>query len=941
MTGGRQRLLAPVAGLLVLLLGVEVGEVRAGALVVREATQAGREAVPVIHLNNGKASVDEYLKLFPEQLLASNKRVKPIDVRKIEHEDFIDYEIEFVELPNDEANPDEFISKKTVDSESSPRRAETNRIQDDSFSFDQSGLKINRAGEVNLVNFVDLFRRARTKQRSRQNIGADRSDIRRRRRIKIKKDPGARAREINSARNQIDTSEQSKREQNNFSHNHFFKTRARSKARNLIQLPETERKATILDRRTIPQHQQRFSGFRTRKRIPLKFGRSFRDEEDDKPSDQLIRLRNSEIITKLERSGHNERQVIKTRDKSRDDLDDKMSVKQPEDDPRHVTPDQEEKSRDDGGTFPILTTTELPHSGFIRHSTTSPNKPSSDSPDPGHNAVVDSAVMNKGSESLELIRKVNLSLPPPTPSISAATTTAKTTTSQQDDVDLVKSASSEALSNERAGESSLTPTIAPLRITTTTSTTSTTAETLSTTPVMMYPEVFTQLPLNIKTYQGHPVPLSLLSVFGSQPRSSRLQVASNSLGPRIEVSWSQSQSEAISRPEVVSVFSQPLTEATTFSSPSLIITNIPSSSTQRSAGLFDTNTTSAEDGTDVTDYPHNLYKNEQLFTEQSAATRASSSTKSTTISLVTTTPGGMTEDVTETTKADSDVTRQRDTALKTLRQNESKSQEVTTVMPGGVGSITGDNQMMTTPIPQDLQLSESITSVYLHNSSSVPAVSNNIETSEPKKDPNSISLVPFSKLTHHIRDSSSSTSAPVTSESVFTVTPVSTEASSTMMTYDDLRTSTVTLDTTEMTTMMDIYSGQYHEVNPGQYHEINPGQYHEANPGQYHEVNPGQYGEEEPGRYYKGHEGKYQNLESAYPGDYEVNEVKVDFDNRDEHKIYNVQAKAGDFIIGEVGKIDVNNGQTVEGVRYTALEGEVDPLKIAEILNRYFGTRTS
>ena len=82
--------------------------------------------------------------------------------------------------------------------------------------------------------------------------------------------------------------------------------------------------------------------------------------------------------------------------------------------------------------------------------------------------------------------------------------------------------------------------------------------------------------------------------------------------------------------------------------------------------------------------------------------------------------------------------------------------------------------------------------------------------------------------------------------------------------------------------------------------------------GQYHEVNPGQYGEEEPGRYYKGHEGKYQNLESAYPGDYEVNEVKVDFDNRDEHKIYNVQAKAGDFIIGEVGKIDVNNGQTVE-----------------------------
>merc|ERR1719232_1369865 len=366
MTGGHQRLLAPVAGLLVLLLGVEVGDVRAGALVVREATQAGREAVPVIHLNNGKASVDEYLKLFPEQLLASNKRVKPIDVRKIEHEDFIDYEIEFVELSNDEAVTKEFISKKTVDSESSQSRAETNRIQDDSFSFDKSGVKISRgAGEVNLVNFVDLFRRARTKQRSRargETMGPDRSDIRRRRRIKLKKDPGARtqhSREINGGRNQIDTSEQSKREQNNFSHNNFFKTRTRSKARNFIQLPETERKATILDRRTNPQHQQRFSGFRTRKRIPLKFGRSF--NHDDKPSDQLIRLRNPEIITKLERSAHNERQVIKTRDKSRDDLDDKMSVKQAEDDPmpgaQHVTWDLEEsvQSRHEG-TFPILTT---------------------------------------------------------------------------------------------------------------------------------------------------------------------------------------------------------------------------------------------------------------------------------------------------------------------------------------------------------------------------------------------------------------------------------------------------------------------------------------------------------------------------------------------------------------------------------------------------------
>merc|ERR1711894_303787 len=41
---------------------------------------------------------------------------------------------------------------------------------------------------------------------------------------------------------------------------------------------------------------------------------------------------------------------------------------------------------------------------------------------------------------------------------------------------------------------------------------------------------------------------------------------------------------------------------------------------------------------------------------------------------------------------------------------------------------------------------------------------------------------------------------------------------------------------------INIFDGQYHEVNPGQYNETNPGQYHEENPGQYHETNPGQYG---------------------------------------------------------------------------------------------------
>merc|ERR1719445_705031 len=305
---------------------------------------------------------------------------------------------------------------------------------------------------------------------------------------------------------------------------------------------------------------------------------------------------------------------------------------------------------------------------------------------------------------------------------------------------------------------------------------------------------------------------------------------------------------------------------------------------------------------------------------------------------------------------DEDDSTTTTTTHKTLTANELKFEGITTTT--GVRSIMDDNQIMTTPIPEDLQLSESITSVYLHNSSLMPSVSNNnIKTSQtkPKKDSvNSITLLPFSKLTNQILDSdgvgdSSRNDEPPSAsvrneENIYTVTPVyvssrhrqrqTTTPIWQQMEYDTTTTTEASENDSEddgdenipTTTFSDsqqdlesMYSGQYHEDNPGQYHEVNPGQYDEVNPGQYQHP-------------------KYQNLESAYPGDYEVNEVKVDFDNRDEHKIYNVQAKAGDFIIGEVGKIDVNNGQTVEGVRYTALEGEVDPLKIAEILNRYFGT---
>merc|ERR1712037_162326 len=93
-----------------------------------------------------------------------------------------------------------------------------------------------------------------------------------------------------------------------------------------------------------------------------------------------------------------------------------------------------------------------------------------------------------------------------------------------------------------------------------------------------------------------------------------------------------------------------------------------------------------------------------------------------------------------------------------------------------------------------------------------------------------------------------------------------------------------------------LYSGQYHEVNPGQYHELHPGQYHEVNPGQYQEeVFTKPVSSKYPSK------GQYRNHEDSYSEEY-----------------------------------DVNNGQTLEGVRYTALDGEVSQRRISQILERFF-----
>merc|ERR1712150_198013 len=156
--------------------------------------------------------------------------------------------------------------------------------------------------------------------------------------------------------------------------------------------------------------------------------------------------------------------------------------------------------------------------------------------------------------------------------------------------------------------------------------------------------------------------------------------------------------------------------------------------------------------------------------------------------------------------------------------------------------------------------------------------------------------------------------------------------------------------TTSVPLVQMIYSGQYHEVNPGQYHEVNPGQYHEVNPGQYNEVDPGkyysensqdspeQYFTEEPRAINTGHIPASSGGSGRTPSNHRHNDVQVEVQHTDDAQIYNVQSEIdGRFIIGEYGTISKESGQTLQGVRYTAISDvSVDPSLIYQTLIKYF-----
>lgn len=466
---------------------------------------------------------------------------------------------------------------------------------------------------------------------------------------------------------------------------------------------------------------------------------------------------------------------------------------------------------------------------------------------------------------------------------------------------------------------------------------------------------------NLSSVDTISLPFSLLSLFGGKPKSSRLEIAP---APKASpaVLLAENRDEELLKPayefEDIHVFenrgfyhSRPqLTTVTSAAKFSIISTSTQTSEPNYGITITTNEPDVSEDPTGTTHMPDEEYN--QMTTQEVASTSSTTSPEMKTLASSKTT--GPTKSMRSTTvqspmsnyyhmgmKNDAKVN-----SKKNNMQNEFKYQEVMTST--NMESIHDDNLQVSTPSspdkstaahPHDLQLSESITCVYLQNSPTNPAQTENTDTTTTTKQQavtKSISLMPYSKLASHLatahpvarRKQLTTTTEQPTTENIFTVTPLYAAASKEEL-DDDSTTQTAEADKSmpQQQNNINMYnSGHYHEVNPGQYHEIHPGQYHEVHPGQYNELHPGQP------------VGQFHNFEKSYSRDYEVNDVKVDFDHQDEHKIYNVQAKAGDFIIGEVGRIDVNNGQTLEGVRYTALEGEVDPRRISQILQRFFGT---
>ena len=115
-------------------------------------------AVPVIHLpaeetddDIEKVAADAILSMFPQDLLENNKKVRPVDVKIIEHDGYIDYEIEFIELAEyyEDYNPDNLDGLEIQDTPT-----------------EKPSIEVLSAPEL---TFVDLLKQARKHHRKKEN----------------------------------------------------------------------------------------------------------------------------------------------------------------------------------------------------------------------------------------------------------------------------------------------------------------------------------------------------------------------------------------------------------------------------------------------------------------------------------------------------------------------------------------------------------------------------------------------------------------------------------------------------------------------------------------------------------------------------------------------------------------------------------------------------
>lgn len=116
-------------------------------------------AVPVIHLpaeetddDIEKVAADAILSMFPQDLLENNKKVRPVDVKIIEHDGYIDYEIEFIELTD---YYDDYPHSDNLDV-----------LQIKNTPTEKPSIEVLSAPEL---TFVDLLKQARKHHRKKEN----------------------------------------------------------------------------------------------------------------------------------------------------------------------------------------------------------------------------------------------------------------------------------------------------------------------------------------------------------------------------------------------------------------------------------------------------------------------------------------------------------------------------------------------------------------------------------------------------------------------------------------------------------------------------------------------------------------------------------------------------------------------------------------------------